>query len=84
LLSVMDVLSFSDGLYAERSLLAGCLLFADGLYSLKTERPSEMVEMAMPDHAAVEKKVSAIQGYADLFKAAFPENNGAISIANIT
>lgn len=42
------------------------------------------VEMAMPDHAAVEKKVSAIQGYADLFKAAFPENNGAISIANIT
>lgn len=41
------------------------------------------VEMAMPDWAAVEKKVEGIQGYADAFKTVYADKGGKPTIDNI-
>ncbi len=41
------------------------------------------VEMAMPDAAAVEKKIGAIQGYADAFKTAYADKGGQVTFDNI-
>jgi cytochrome c peroxidase len=40
-------------------------------------------EMAMPSAEAVVKKISAIKGYEDLFKAAFPNSSPAITYDNV-
>ena len=40
------------------------------------------VEMAMTDHVAVMKTIKSIPGYADMFKAAFPEDKDPLTIDN--
>lgn len=42
------------------------------------------VEMAMPNEAAVEKKLADIPEYQEAFKTAFPEDAGKMSFKNIT
>lgn len=41
------------------------------------------VEMAMPDHATVEKKIAAIEGYAAQFKELYADKGGQVNIDNI-
>lgn len=41
------------------------------------------VEMAMPDHAAVEKKVAAVAGYVEQFKQHYADKGGQPTIDNI-
>lgn len=41
------------------------------------------IEMAMPDHAAVEKKIAAIDGYSEQFKKHYADKGGKASIDNI-
>ncbi|WP_376986107.1 cytochrome-c peroxidase [Conchiformibius kuhniae] len=41
------------------------------------------IEMAMPDHAAVEQKIAAIPGYAEQFKNLYADKGGQVSIDNI-
>lgn len=41
------------------------------------------VEMAMPDHAAVETKISQITGYVEQFKTVYADKGGKVNIDNI-